>query len=89
MGVLNNLEFSHDGKYLAIATATKNVIILNGYEPFNFNFSISSNIAWPVVSVDFSNDSSYLIACGTSGSGRATLVNMTNTTNTTAKNFAS
>ena len=67
--LINVLRFSNDGNYLAVGAASGTVTILNAYEPFGLNTTVTSGIGSNVVGIDFSNDSSKFVACGGTGTG--------------------
>lgn len=66
---INVIRFSNDGNYLAIGGDASSVTIINGYEPFGFNTTVTANIGSNVYGMDFSNDSTRFVACGGNGNG--------------------
>lgn len=79
---VNVLRFSNDGYYLAIAGASSSVLIINAYEPFGYNTTLSPNVGSFIVGIDFGNASALkFLVCGgnPTGAGKINLMNVIHT----------
>ena len=73
---VNVIRFSNDGNYLAIGGVSDNIVIINGYEPFNLNKTIPHGLGLTgsiVYGLDFNKESTKFVACGASTVPRASV----------------
>ncbi len=61
---INVIRFSNDGNYLAIGGVSTNIVVINGYEPFDLNRTFAHGLGSTIFGLDFSSDSTKFVACG-------------------------
>jgi hypothetical protein len=61
---INVIRFSNDGNYLAIGGVSPNIVVINGFEPFNLNKTFPHSLGSSLYGLDFSSDSTKFLACG-------------------------